>query len=88
MGPWTRWTASAIGIEDHARSAEHARPLADRAGQARLLAGHGERLGAGLVDLRFAGFEDGKHEWSVAAVLKNGGGGHFRAERLPAPRSE
>ena len=39
-------------IEHHARAAEHARPLADRAGQALLLAGHGERLGARLVDLR------------------------------------
>ena len=77
------------GIKDHARSAEHAGPLADRSGQARLLAGHGERLGAGLVNLRFAGFEDGEHEWSVAAVSEESGSGADSVPSgCPLPRSE
>ncbi len=49
-------------IEDDARAAEDARPLAYRSRQALLFAGHGERLRAFLVDLRFAGLEDVDHE--------------------------
>ena len=49
------------GVEDDARAAEDARPLAHRPGEALLFAGHRERLRAFLVDLRFAGLEDVDH---------------------------
>ena len=45
-------------VEHDPRPAKNAGALAHRPGQALPLAGHRERLGAFLVDLRFAGFED------------------------------
>jgi hypothetical protein len=45
------------GVEHHPRAAEHAGALADRAGQARAVAGHGEGLFADAVDLAFSFFE-------------------------------
>ena len=61
MGPWTRWTASAYGVEHHPGAAKHTGPLAHRPGEACLIAGEVEGLAAFLVDLSFSFIEDLYH---------------------------